>query len=78
MAAARQSVLLAGDIVVLCPHCEAEQPSPGDDSGRWLTQEVADHQGKRSCVACNESYSLVLHANVGTEHVTVPRAKETK
>lgn len=63
----KQATLLAVCVLVLCPHCGAEQPSPGKESDLWLTSEVSDNQGKRTCNDCDEEYVLHFHSKINVE-----------
>lgn len=58
---------LAACILVLCPHCGAEQPSPKDGTILWSPAEVSDNQGDRTCNDCDEEYVLHFHSKINVE-----------
>jgi len=50
-------------LAVFCPHCESEQPSPGNGSDMWEPAEVVDEE-RRTCVSCDERFTIVRPSRV--------------
>lgn len=55
----RIAQIFAVTIEVHCPHCGDAQPSPVDGSHIWLPSQVLTNEGKRTCVACDEEFTLI-------------------
>lgn len=55
----RFALIYASSVEVLCPYCGANQPSPSNESDLWLPDEVRKHEGKRACVSCDKTMTVV-------------------
>jgi hypothetical protein len=68
MAKARTAQMVAVSVVVLCPHCGAEQPAPDNGSDMWLPHQIRALTGeKKPCSACDEpiTFSVQTRLNLG-------------
>jgi hypothetical protein len=57
---ARNAIIAAAALEVLCPECGGAQPNPDDGSHMWSADQVRASAGKRTCTECDEPF--VLHA----------------
>lgn len=66
----KQTTVVASGIEVLCPFCGEPQPSPGNGSFIWLSEELAtvaldSKRANRQCVSCDVDIRVVAPARVG-------------
>lgn len=72
MARKRLAQIVAGTLLVLCPHCSEPQPDPENGSDMWTPEEVRDvDPASRPCVACDEP--MLIAATTKAQVITAPK-----